>query len=233
MAQYKVLDAPGGCITGSYAWHEQKHKTNPNATLGVDLNGIGSDGRDVICDNIAYADGVVLWSNPLWGYGNFVLVYHGGKDKLATAYAHNELLYVRAGDRVKAGQRLGKMGRIGNVSPNIPISEQHHLHFEMRLYQAEPTVAIIQQNAAFPFTWIDPTPYLSKAYYTEDVKPAANIVYKDYPVTEEKYYRIRKSWADGKSQKGAWRVYTSALAAYNKYKSEDYHLFADDGTKIF
>jgi murein DD-endopeptidase MepM/ murein hydrolase activator NlpD len=71
----------------------------------------------------ASREGIVIYSDTLRGYGNVVIVQHGGG--YATVYAHNEQNLVRAGDRVRQGQQLARLGRSGRTSgPN--------LHFEVR-----------------------------------------------------------------------------------------------------
>ncbi len=72
---------------------------------------------------LAARDGTVLYSDTLRGYGNVVIVEHGGG--YATVYAHNEENLVHAGDHVRQGQTLARLGRTGRTSgPN--------LHFEVR-----------------------------------------------------------------------------------------------------
>ena len=58
------------------------------------------------------------------GYGNFIVLDHGG-GKL-TRYAHLSKFYVKAGDRVTKGQAIGAMGSTGR-------STGSHLHFELRI----------------------------------------------------------------------------------------------------
>ena len=71
----------------------------------------------------AARDGAVIYSDQLRGYGNVVIVEHGGG--YATVYAHNEENLVRAGDRVRQGQAIARVGSSGRTSgPN--------LHFEVR-----------------------------------------------------------------------------------------------------
>ena len=65
----------------------------------------------------------MIYSDTLRGYGNVVIVEHGGG--YATVYAHNEENLVHAGDRVHQGDTLARLGRTGRTSgPN--------LHFEVR-----------------------------------------------------------------------------------------------------
>jgi murein DD-endopeptidase MepM/ murein hydrolase activator NlpD len=71
----------------------------------------------------ASRDGVVIYSDSLRGYGNVVIVEHGGG--YATVYAHNRENLVRAGERVRQGQLVANLGSSGRTSgPN--------LHFEIR-----------------------------------------------------------------------------------------------------
>jgi murein DD-endopeptidase MepM/ murein hydrolase activator NlpD len=72
----------------------------------------------------AACDGVVAYAgNGLRGYGNVVIVQHGGA--VATLYAHNHRLAVRQGDRIARGQIIAQSGQTGHVTAP-------HLHFEVR-----------------------------------------------------------------------------------------------------
>ncbi|MHB1454345.1 MAG: murein hydrolase activator EnvC family protein [Saccharofermentanales bacterium] len=57
------------------------------------------------------------------GYGNYIIVDHGGG--IATLYAHCKLVKVKTGDAVKAGQWIAVTGSTG-------LSTGAHLHFEVR-----------------------------------------------------------------------------------------------------
>jgi murein DD-endopeptidase MepM/ murein hydrolase activator NlpD len=78
---------------------------------------------------ISVADGVVTRADYGWngGYGNVVEIDHG--DGYTTLYAHQEEIYVVAGDEVKQGSVIGKMGASGRVYGATGI----HLHFELIL----------------------------------------------------------------------------------------------------
>jgi murein DD-endopeptidase MepM/ murein hydrolase activator NlpD len=68
--------------------------------------------------------GVVAYAgNELRGFGNLLLVRHQGG--WMTAYAHNNELLVKRGQKVTRGQMIARVGRTGNV-------EQPQLHFEIR-----------------------------------------------------------------------------------------------------
>ncbi|MEQ1716979.1 MAG: peptidoglycan DD-metalloendopeptidase family protein [Hyphomicrobium sp.] len=82
--------------------------------------------------------GVVAYAgSELKGYGNLVLVRHD--NGWVTAYAHNEELLVKRGDKVKRGQVISKAGKTGTV-------DQPQIHFELR-------------QGSKP---VDPTPFMEK-----------------------------------------------------------------------
>lgn len=71
----------------------------------------------------AARDGEVLFAGTRGGYGNTVVIDHGGKTE--TLYAHASELLVKAGDKVRAGDEIAKVGSTGR-------STGPHLHFEIR-----------------------------------------------------------------------------------------------------
>jgi len=69
------------------------------------------------------AAGQVVFSGRMRGYGNIVIVAHGGR--IETVYAHNRANRVRKGDRVDRGQVIAESGATGNATTP-------HVHFEVR-----------------------------------------------------------------------------------------------------
>ncbi len=71
----------------------------------------------------ATSDGVVISTSRLGGYGNAVIIEHGGG--LSSVYGHLSKIMVDSGSPVKRGQRIGSIGSSG-------LSTGPHLHFEIR-----------------------------------------------------------------------------------------------------
>ena len=69
---------------------------------------------------LAADGGIVEYSGPRGGYGNFIMINHG--NGLATWYAHNQANNVQVGQKVSAGQKVGTVGSTG-------ISTGPHLDF--------------------------------------------------------------------------------------------------------
>lgn len=65
---------------------------------------------------------VVYVGDGIKGYGKLLIVKHS--TKFISAYAHNDLILVNEGDRVKAGQEVARMGSTGTRGVK--------LHFEIR-----------------------------------------------------------------------------------------------------
>ena len=70
----------------------------------------------------ATAPGVVSFTGERSGYGNTVEIDHGHGFK--TRYAHLESIFVKVGQQVALGQKLGAMGSTGR-------STGPHLHYEV------------------------------------------------------------------------------------------------------
>ncbi len=98
----------------------------PWATWAGDFNrGSGYDDYGALIS--AFKDGVVASTIGMGdnSYGNVTRINHKGEQ---TLYAHQSAFLVAAGDIVKAGQAIGKVGDLGNTG-TPPTS---HLHFELK-----------------------------------------------------------------------------------------------------
>ncbi len=71
----------------------------------------------------AAADGIIIHSGWVTGYGNTVIIDHGGG--LSTLYGHNSSLVVKTGQAVLQGDTIAKAGSTG-------VSTGSHVHFEVR-----------------------------------------------------------------------------------------------------
>lgn len=67
--------------------------------------------------------GIVLFAGWYGGYGNAVILDHGGG--ITTLYGHASRLYVGEGETVKKGDAIAAIGTTG-------LSTGPHLHFEVR-----------------------------------------------------------------------------------------------------
>ncbi len=72
----------------------------------------------------AIADGVVRYADWFGGFGLMMIVEHGGG--VMSIYAHNDAMYKKIGDRVKAGDIVTDAGSTGWI-------ERVRLYFEMRV----------------------------------------------------------------------------------------------------
>ncbi len=98
------------------------------SVFGPKPGGLHNDGINIAvkkgADVRAAENGVVAYSgNELRGFGNLLLLRHAGG--WVTAYAHNERLLVKRGDRIRRNQVIAKAGGSGNV-------RTPQLHFEIR-----------------------------------------------------------------------------------------------------
>jgi murein DD-endopeptidase MepM/ murein hydrolase activator NlpD len=85
---------------------------------GLDMN--GAQGSPIVAAN----GGTVILSGVKGGYGNTIMVDHGGG--MVTLYAHQSTLAVGGGAKVSRGQVIGYVGSTGQ-------STAPHLHFEVRI----------------------------------------------------------------------------------------------------
>jgi murein DD-endopeptidase MepM/ murein hydrolase activator NlpD len=71
----------------------------------------------------APADGVVIYSGPKAGFGNFIMIAHYGYGAV-TRYGHNSQNMVQAGQSVKRGEQIASVGISGRTTGP-------HVHYEV------------------------------------------------------------------------------------------------------
>ena len=111
------LPASGG-IASPFGWRVHPIYGDRRLHAGIDID--APHGAPVR----AAADGTVVIAGYQTGYGNTVVIDHGGG--LATLSAHLSVISVSAGQTVSGGQLVGAVGNTGN-------STGPHLHFEVRI----------------------------------------------------------------------------------------------------
>jgi murein DD-endopeptidase MepM/ murein hydrolase activator NlpD len=115
---------------GKFAWPLRGKITSPYGSRihpvfktkmthsGIDIDG---DKGDTVR---AAADGEVLYTGWLRGYGQVVIIDHGGD--LTSVYAHLSGIDTAENAKVKTGDKIGRVGSTG-------VATGPHLHFEVRV----------------------------------------------------------------------------------------------------
>ncbi|HEX4013073.1 MAG TPA: peptidoglycan DD-metalloendopeptidase family protein [Candidatus Cybelea sp.] len=107
-----------GTITSPFGWRSNPFGGSPEFHQGLDI--AAPSGTTVT----AAAGGTVIMAQWYGGYGNYILIDHGGG--YSTGYGHLSAMYVAAGQAVQRGQAIGAVGSTGQ-------STGPHLHFEVRI----------------------------------------------------------------------------------------------------
>ena len=89
-----------------------------NIHKGIDLRGKSGD------PVFSMADGMVVIAEPMYYEGNFIVIDHG--NRIFSYYMHLNELKVKEGDRVGAGDLIGRVGSTG-------LSTAAHLHVSVML----------------------------------------------------------------------------------------------------
>lgn len=142
-----MLGAPPGQLIPKFGWPvvgEIITGFDGDKNRGLDIDGKAGD------PVFAAGDGVVVFSSSkLNGYGNLIIIKHD--NTYLTAYAHNDTLLAREGQKVTKGQTVATMGSSE--------SDRVKLHFEIR------------RNG----TAIDPTPYLPENLQSARQPPSPQV----------------------------------------------------------
>lgn len=113
----KLLMPALGKITGRYG--QARANVSGKSTTWRGLMIQARQGSDVL----ACANGQVVFSDWLRGFGNLIIVDHG--DGYLSIYANNESLYKSVGDKVTRGETIASVGNTGG-------EERPGLYFELR-----------------------------------------------------------------------------------------------------
>jgi murein DD-endopeptidase MepM/ murein hydrolase activator NlpD len=121
----KAVSAPPARTGKGFLWPV---KGKVLSSYGGKSEGLQNDGINIAAPRgapvRAAENGIVAYSgNELRGFGNLLLLKHSGG--WITAYAHNDMLLVKRGDKIKKGQTIAKVGSSGSV-------QKPQLHFELR-----------------------------------------------------------------------------------------------------
>ncbi|MGH9119291.1 MAG: M23 family metallopeptidase, partial [Acidimicrobiales bacterium] len=106
-------------ITSGFGWRVHPIYGISRFHAGIDLD---ADTGDAI---FAAGRGLVVAAGWRGGYGNCVIIDHGGG--IGTLYGHMSSIGVSTGQTVGQGERVGAVGSTG-------ASTGPHLHFEVRVY---------------------------------------------------------------------------------------------------
>lgn len=113
---YKLnLPLVGYTVTSRYGPRQGNEIVSSNHG-GID---IGANEGTVF---VAAMSGTVIEASGEGSFGNHIYIQEGD---VVTIYAHCKTLYVKNGDKVTAGQKIGEVGATGNATGP-------HLHFEIR-----------------------------------------------------------------------------------------------------
>ena len=107
-----------GVITSPFGWRRSPFGGGAEFHQGLDI------GANMGTTVTAAAAGTIISAGWYGGYGNYILIDHGGH--MSTGYGHLSRIFVSNGQQVQRGQAIGAVGSTG-------ASTGPHLHFEVRI----------------------------------------------------------------------------------------------------
>ncbi|MBC8063439.1 MAG: M23 family metallopeptidase, partial [Chlorobia bacterium] len=108
----------GGRVTSSFGMRFHPILKRSRLHAGVDFG--APSGSPISAAN----SGTVIAAQKMRGYGNVVIIDHGGG--ISTTYGHCSRIFVSRGQSVKRSQRIASVGATG-------LATGPHLHFEVRI----------------------------------------------------------------------------------------------------
>ena len=134
-----AINIPGGGPAAT-AKSDSKYEVRPAVSSSASVGSVFGYRRDPFTRREKFHSGVDIkarWGDPVgasqagiiqfagWyhGYGNMIIVAHGGG--VTTHYAHLSSFYVEVGTRVERGTIIGRAGSTGRAT-------SPHLHYELR-----------------------------------------------------------------------------------------------------
>ena len=174
MGTYKetVLSTGDELLTSGFSGSSGNPTPARTGHYGSDFVCVKNSKTDLIhtargVDILALADGEIVEVIKGNLVGNTVAILH--ESKILTRYQHmRDGLYVKKGDMVKKGQRLGIMGNTGNCSSSRKDLAAEYLGTHIHLGIKENSTAY--NNG----TWVNPIPYLTGA---KVIRPASGAAF--------------------------------------------------------
>ena len=118
LASIPTLKPTAGWFTSGFGERNSPFTGKQLMHEGLDLaNHVGSP-------IVSPAAGIVSYAGPKPGYGNLISIDQGYG--IRTQYGHVSKIYVKMGDKIKRGQKIGAVGNTGR-------STGPHVHYEVRV----------------------------------------------------------------------------------------------------
>ena len=155
------FDYPVGPPNGAGFYKARGMRLVPPVHYGEDWNGRAGGDSDMGEPVYSIADGLVTWAYDVrGGWGNVIIVRHAYRDPASgqvkycdALYGHLRDIFVRAGQLVKRGQKIGTIGNNRGMYPA-------HLHFEIR---HNIHTGMLRDNVPRTLdNWADPTTFINR-----------------------------------------------------------------------
>jgi|GEM_PF-6007529 len=140
-------------------------KRSPFFHPGGDLNGPGWGDADLGLPIHSIGHGIVVFSDDVNVWGNIILIEHVMFDgtQFWSQYAHMQDVYVKKGDKVFRGDKIGTVGK-GDDERYVA-----HLHFEIRkrYISASAWGGVVYNEVNLMKYYVDPLVTIQKYFFTK------------------------------------------------------------------